>query len=230
MYAEYGEPEQEPVVRLDTQAASADPGVPSHAVNSAWLGVQSDQVTLEEAKLMLSDFGAAFRPGDMSRFESCTPLVLRPPEAFFEPTTPLTLSSDIWSAGCVIFELFAHRTLIDGFLSPQDEITAQQVELQGFMPQESWEKWEKRTKWYDEGGKPLSNECDRWSWERRFEQWVQYPRQRKKMKTMERDEWDALSKLLKWMLAWKPSDRPDIKRVLDSDWMMRWALSTYRKT
>ncbi|KPM42259.1 hypothetical protein AK830_g4294 [Neonectria ditissima] len=229
LYAQYGEPEQEPVVRLDTQAASTDPGVPSHAVSSAWLGVPSNKITLGQAKSTLSDFGVAFRPGDMSRFESYTPLVLRPPEAFFEPATPLTFSSDIWSVGCVIFELFAHRSLIDGFLAPQDEITAQQVELQGIMPHEWWGKWKKRTKWYDEAGNPLSNASDIWPWERRFEQWVQNPRQSRNMETIGEDEWDALLKLLKWMLAWRPNERPDVRRVLESDWMTRWALPAYQK-
>lgn len=230
LYAQYGEPEKEPVVRLDTQAASTDPGVPSYAVPSVWLGIPSHEISLGEAKLMLSDFGVAFRLDDKSRFKSYTPLVLRPPEAFFEPATPLTFASDIWSLGCVIFELLAHRSLIDGFLAPQDEITAQQVELQGLMPPEWWGKWEKRPKWYDEGGKPLSNASDIWTWERRFEQWVQDPRRsRNNMETIGEDERDALFQLLGRMLAWRPRERPDVKEVLEADWMTRWALPAYRK-
>lgn len=196
---------------------------------SVWLGAPSNEITLGEANLILSDFGVAFRPGDKSRFESYTPLILRPPEAFFEPATPLIFTSDTWSLGCVFFELLAHRSLIDGFLSPQDEITAQQVELQGLMPAEWWGKWEKRSKWYDEGGKPLSNTSDIWSWERRFEQWVQNPRQSRDMETISKDEREALFKLLGWMLAWRPSERPDVKRVLETDWMTRWALPAYQK-
>jgi serine/threonine protein kinase len=177
------------------------------------LGVPSNEITPGEAKLKLSDFGVAFRPGDKSRFESYTPLILRPPEAFFEPATPLAFVSDIWSLGCVIFELLAHRSLIDGFLASQDEITAQQVEMQGPLPPEWWRKWEKRPKWYDEAGKPLSNASDIWSWKRRFEQWVQNPRQSRGMETMSEDERDALLKLLRWMLAWRPSERPDINQT-----------------
>ena len=224
LYAQYGEPELEPVVRLDGLASSTDPGVPSHAVGPAWLGTPSDEIKPEEAKLILSDFGVAFRPADGARFESYTPLVFRPPEASFDPTSPLTMASDIWSLGCVIFELFAHRSLIDGFLAPQDEITAQQVHLQGPMPHEWWAKWEKRAKWFDDGGKSLSSASDIWSWERRFEQWVQSPRRARNMDTMSENEAYALLKLLRWMLAWKPGERPDAKKVLESDWMTRWAL------
>lgn len=193
------------------------------------MGVPSIDITLGDAKLMLSDFGVAFRPSDKSRFESYTPLVLRPPEAFFEPMTPLTYSSDVWSLGCVMFELLAHRSLIDGFLAPQDEIIAQQVELQGPMPSEWWGKWQKRPKWYDEAGRPLSDASDIWSWDRRFEQWVQNPRQARKMNTIAPDERDALFELLKRMLAWRPSDRPDIKEVLESKWIAGWALPAYQR-
>ena len=178
---------------------------------------------------MLNDFGVAFRPGERSRFESPTPLVLRPPEALFEPGSPLTFASDIWSLGCVIFELLAHRSLIDGFLASQDDVTAQQVELQGIMPPEWWAKWDERSKWYDEAGKPLSNAADIWPWERRFEQWVQSPRRSRNMETICEDERDALLRLLRWMLAWRPSERPDVKTVLETDWMMRWASPAYQK-
>ncbi|KJZ76578.1 hypothetical protein HIM_03914 [Hirsutella minnesotensis 3608] len=229
LYARYGKPVQEPVVCLDSKAASTDPGVPSYAVPAVCLGVPSHDIQLGEAKLILSDFGVAFRPGDESRFESYTPLVLRPPEAFFEPAKPLTLASDIWSLGCVIFELLAHRSLIDGILAPQDDITAQQVELHGPMPPEWWAKWEKRPKWYDEKGRPLSNPSDIWPWERRFNQWLQSPRQSRGMGTIGEDERDALFELLTWMLAWRPGERPDISKVLKTDWITRWALPAYQK-
>ncbi|OAA43646.1 protein kinase domain protein [Metarhizium rileyi] len=229
LYARYGQPKQEPVVRVDSKAAATDPAVPSYAVHSVWLGIPSDEIALGEAKLILSDFGTAFRPEDKSRFESYTPLVLRPPEAFFEPTTPLTFASDIWSLGCVIFELLAHRSLIDGIIAPQDDILAQQVHLQGPMPPAWWAKWEERPKWFDDEGRPLSDESDIWSWERRFEQWVQSPRQRRKIDMIGEDERNALLELLGCMLAWKPSERPDTSEVLKSDWMTRWAIPAYQK-
>lgn len=129
----------------------------------------------------------------------------------------------------MVFELLAHRPLIDGFLAPQDEITAQQVDLQGIMPPEWWEKWEKRPEWYDEAGNPLGNAADIWPWERRFDQWVQNPRESWDMGTMGGDERDALLKLLGWMLAWRPGERPGIMEVLGSSWMTRWPLPAYEK-
>ncbi|KAK1998223.1 kinase-like protein [Colletotrichum falcatum] len=203
LYAKIGAPEPEPIVRLDQTSTSA--GVPSYAVPAVWLGIASDEVTLKEAKLLLGDFGVAFRPSDKSRFESYTPLVIRPPEAFFEPTTPLSFASDIWSLGCTIFELLAHRSLIDGILTPQDEI-------------------------FDKEGRPLSNERDIWSWDRRFEQWVQEPRESCGMTVIDEEEKAALFELLHRMLAWRPRERPDAPEVLNMAWIKKWAIPAYEES
>ncbi|OHW99828.1 protein kinase domain-containing protein [Colletotrichum incanum] len=221
LYAKFGAPEPEPVIRLDGKPTSSTAGVPSYAVPPVWLGIASDEVTLNEAKLLLSDFGVAFRPSHKPRFESYTPLVIRPPEAFFEPTTPLSFASDIWSLGCTIFELLAHRSLIDGILTPQDEITVQQVHLQGSLPSEWWNSWEQRSEWFDDAGRPLSNERDIWTWDRRFEQWVQEPRQSCGMDVISEEEKAALFELLGWMLAWRPSERSNAEEVLGTVWMKR---------
>lgn len=217
-----------PVLLSDGAPPSA-PGVPTYAVPPVWLGIASNKILLKDARLLLSDFGVAFSPSDKACFESQTPLVIRPPEAFFEPTTPLSFPSDMWSLGCAIFELFAHRSLIDGILAPPGEITAQQVHLQGSLPSEWWNRWEERSKWFDEAGKALSNERDVWGWDRRFEQWIQEPRRSYGMKVICEEERAALLEMLHWMLAWQPDDRPTATQVLDTTWMKRWALPAYKQ-
>ncbi|KAM0210838.1 hypothetical protein ACHAPA_004652 [Fusarium lateritium] len=226
-YAKFGAPDPEPVMSINDIPIPTS-GVPSHAFPPVWLGIPSDELSLDEARLLLSDFGVTFRPGDESRFQSNAPLVVRPPESYFEPNTSLTLGSDIWSLGCLIFELFAHRSLIDGIIAPQDDITAQQVHLQGPLPHEWWNNWTERPKWFDAAGKPLSKERDIWSWDRRFEQWIQEPRQSLGMDSIDEEEKAAFLELLKWMLAWKPADRPTAQQVLDSIWIRHWALPAYK--
>ncbi|KAM0278422.1 hypothetical protein ACHAQH_005177 [Verticillium albo-atrum] len=228
LYTKLGAPERVSVERVDGAPTSSAPGVPMYAVPPVWLGIASDKLPLGEARLLLSDFGVAFRPEDKDRFESYTPLIYRPPEAFFQPKTPLNLASDIWSLGCVVFELFAHRSLIDGVIAPQDDITAQQVHLQGRMPDEWWESWEERPKWFDDAGKALSPEGDVFSWEKRFAEWVQETRQEFNTGVIPQAEFQALLALLKRMLAWKPEDRPTIAQVLDSDWARKWGLPAYQ--
>ncbi|SCV38973.1 related to dis1-suppressing protein kinase dsk1 [Fusarium fujikuroi] len=229
LYAKFGAPKLEPIVRLDGSVEPLPPGVPSHAVLPVWLGLPSDDISLCDAKLLLSDFGVAFRPADKTKYESNAPLVVRPPESYFEPTKPLTFKSDIWSLSCLIFELFAHRSLIDGIIAPQDDITAQQVHLQGIPPSEWWDKWDKRSKWFDSKGQALSNDRDIWSWDRRFRQWIQEPRKSEGMDTINSEEAVALLDLLKRMLAWKPEDRPQAQEILESGWVKEWALPAYNK-
>ncbi|KAG6183925.1 hypothetical protein E4U10_006627 [Claviceps purpurea] len=73
LYDRYGQPEKEPVIYLDPKAAPKDSSFPSYVVHPIWLGLPGNEVTLGDAKLMLSDFGVAFRPDDKSRFASHIP-------------------------------------------------------------------------------------------------------------------------------------------------------------
>jgi len=236
LYTEFGEPDPQPIVRLKDQtqpAASSSPtseaGVPSHAIPSIWLGILSDELPLNEAQLLLTDFGTAFRPSEKSRFQSYTPLVIRPPEAYFEPTTPLSFPSDMWSLGCIIFEILAHRSLIEGTLATQDYITAQQVNLQGRLPDEWWGKFENREKWFDEDGTSRMEESDVWGWDKKFDQHVQESWAYRGMEVMCQEEKEALLEMLQWMLKWRPSERPSADQVLETAWMRKWALPAYEE-
>ncbi|KAG6216399.1 hypothetical protein E4U34_005151 [Claviceps purpurea] len=76
LHERYGQPKKEPVVCLDLKAAtSTDASVPRYVVPAVWLGILSNEITLGEAKLILGDFGVAFRAGDKSRFKSHVPIV-----------------------------------------------------------------------------------------------------------------------------------------------------------
>lgn len=75
----------------------------------AWLGADADKIPLSESKLLLTDFGTAFYPAQESTLKSYAPLGVEPPEARFEPTTPLTFASDIWSLARGIWSIMGHR-------------------------------------------------------------------------------------------------------------------------
>ncbi|KAJ0135407.1 Uncharacterized protein HZ326_21574 [Fusarium oxysporum f. sp. albedinis] len=202
LYAKFGAPKLKPIARLDGSVEPLPTGVPYYAV----------------------------LPQIRQNASPNAPLVVRPPESYFEPTKPFTFESDIWSLSCLIFELFAHRSLIDGIIAPQDDITAQKVHLQGIPPPEWWDKWDKRSKWFDNKGQALSNEQDIWSWDRRFRQWIQEPRKSEGMETINSEEAAALLDLLKRVLAWKPENRPQAQQILESGWVKEWALPAYNKT
>jgi hypothetical protein len=74
LYEKYGSPVSEPIVRFDGQPLQ--PGVPSSAVPPIWLGKASEEFSPSEYRILLSDFGEAYRPLTEHRCGSHAPLVL----------------------------------------------------------------------------------------------------------------------------------------------------------
>jgi hypothetical protein len=77
LYEQYGEPVLEQVNRLDGQKLR--PGVSKYCIQPIWLGEASENITLPEARIILSDFGEAFCPAQEMKYESYTHLLIRPP-------------------------------------------------------------------------------------------------------------------------------------------------------
>ncbi|KAI9933897.1 hypothetical protein MW887_004969 [Aspergillus wentii] len=218
IYKKYGEPEFEPVNRLDGQKLPT--GVPEHGVVPIWLGEASENVTLLESRILLSDFGEAFSPAQEKKFESHAPLLIRPPEARFEPTKSLTSSSDIWSLACTIWDIIAQKTLFEGIMTDEDDMTCQQIGLLGPLP----------TEWQEKHGESIhqSKYLNR-SLEGHFEKTVQKARIRARMPSLGSEEQNALLSMFRSMLSFKPENRPSAQQVLESEWMVNWALPEYEK-
>ncbi|GAB1209820.1 hypothetical protein APSETT445_008605 [Aspergillus pseudonomiae] len=228
LYEQYGEPVLEPVNRLDGQ--KLPPGVPDYGVLPVWLGDASESVTLPEAKIRVSDFGEAFSPAKEKRFESRTPLLVRPPEARFEPNKPLPFPPDIWTLACTIWDIIAQRSLFEGFLTNEDDMTRQQIELLGPLPAEWWRKWEVGRVDFAKHGEPIDRpKSVNQSWEDHFETSVQRPRIEEGMPPLESRERDALLSMLRSMLSFRTEDRPSAQQVLESEWMVKWALPEFEK-
>ena len=49
------------------------------------------------------------------------------------------------------------------------------------------------------------------------------------MTALEASERDALSSLLRSMFSFRPEDRPSAQQILESEWMVKWALPEYEK-
>lgn len=166
LYREFGAPDPEPILRAGRKPLP--PGVPTHVFSPIWLGTASQNIPLSEAGILLTDFGVSFSPAQESRLKSYTPLEIRPPEARFEPTTPLSYASDIWSLACTMWAILDQRSLLDNFLFIPDDATGDQVDALGPLPSEWWNKWEGRLERFTEDGQPREGRSP-WTWDQRFE-------------------------------------------------------------
>ncbi|RAK83692.1 kinase-like protein [Aspergillus costaricaensis CBS 115574] len=119
LYEKYGEPYSEAVVRLDGKPLSLSNNIPARVFIPSWYGVRSNDITLGEEKILLSDFGESFNPHETARFSSKTLPLLQPPEARFS-NEPLSFPSDVWTLACTIWEIFGQRPLFEAFFATPD--------------------------------------------------------------------------------------------------------------
>ncbi|KAI6088054.1 kinase-like domain-containing protein [Hypoxylon rubiginosum] len=229
LYDEYGQPQAEPVTRVDGKRLP--PGVPSYGLSGIWLGECSEKITLQEAKIWVSDLGEAFRPSIENRYESITPVSGRPPEFLFKSGNQVSFSSDIWTLACSIWNILSQRPLFDDcFFPDEDDIMCQQIDFLGLsgLPNSWWDKWERRSKYFTETGEP-SHGREVLSWEYIFEEDIQKARGNEGYPQVSPAEKEAIFAMIRPMLTFKPEDRCTAAQVLQSKWMTEWALPEYQK-
>jgi serine/threonine-protein kinase SRPK3 len=216
------------VVRVDKQPITS-PSVPTYAYTPAWLGKPAEEVTLSEAKLILTDFGTAFSPAYETRLQSFTPRKTRLPETRFETATPLSYASDIWSLGCIIWEILGVRPFLDVFLPELDDVTANQIDALGPLPDEWWDAWDGKWKRLAANGQPTGDRQP-WTFDQRFEDAIQGPRRRKKLDTMDEKESKAFCGMTKDILRFRAGERLNAEHILRSQWITEWAMHDVQKT
>lgn len=236
------EPQTIPITRVDEKPLP--PNVPPEAVWPLSLdcGKEAQDFMLSDAhRLILSDFGEAFSPGRETRLgkECYTPLEMRAPEALFEPNLPLSYPSDIWALSTAIWEILGMKFIFSEWVS-RDELIAQQLDVLGLdhFPSTWRELWERPHS--DEGDfsmegiprRPTALNREVWPpLEEAFEQFVQ--KWRRKQETVcgvfDEDEARAILDLMRGMMRFRPEERLTINKVLQSEWMVKWALPSLQE-
>ncbi|KAI1109301.1 kinase-like protein [Nemania sp. NC0429] len=231
LFETFGSPRLEPVKIIGdrTEQPPLPIGIPSHIVIPAWFGARSEDVKLDEASVILADFGEAFKPLTEKRFHSNTPRTLRPPETTFAAEKPISFAVDIWTLACSIWTILGQRPLVDIFSFTDDYVTREQVDALGRLPEDWWTRWDARAKYFDSQGNLLDHTCPRRSLEVRFEDSIQLPRRKRGMESIGDEEKSALLSMLRAMLAFIPEERPTAASLLDCEWMVKWALPDLRE-
>ncbi|KAL5340599.1 kinase-like protein [Aspergillus crustosus] len=249
LYAKFNPPSHELIERVDGNPLP--PNVPPTAIIPIWLGKPSEDIAPHEASLLLTDFGEAYSPSMEQRLESHTPLALAPPETIFEPSQPLSFSSDIWTMGCAIWVLLGTRPLFENFFATRYHVTTEQIDVIGpeDFPKEWWEKWDARHHLFDfEGPLPQSSDLiDPTSEQKskppipkpkegryfsscvdRFEKEIQEPRREAGIEEIGDEERRAIMEMLRSMLRFRPETRVTAAEVLECEWVVRWGMEDYR--
>ncbi|KAH7174668.1 kinase-like domain-containing protein [Fusarium flagelliforme] len=226
LYEEYGPPDPEPMIRRDGKPLA--PGVPSHIFEPIWFGINNETITLPESRILIADFGTAFCPAEEDRFQSYTPLTYRPPEPYFEPKTPLSYPSDIWSLGCAIWEMSGGGGFLTAWLWDEVDAINEQVDRLGPLSPEWSDKWKRPPNKFGVDGVPLPTAPDQ-TWEGRFEETIQEYRRRKNVGAFDEDEIQAFQEMLKGMIVYRPGERLTAEQVLNTRWMREYALPEWEK-
>lgn len=228
LYEEYGEPETVSITRRDGK--QLPPNAPSKAVIPLYLWKNAEDFELPDTHVLLCDFGEAFAQDlDPRRGKDChTPLAMRPPEAQFEPEAPLLYSADIWSLAIAIWEILGMQPIFSTSFMSADELISQQIDVLGPLPSDWSMRWQERSQFFDSNGRPKEG---RYVWsgiELAFEGCVQEYR-RERGCEFDREEATAIIDLFRRMLVFRPEERPTIKEVLQSEWMVKWALPQLKR-
>lgn len=94
---------------------------------------------------------------------------------------------------------------------------------------EWWEKWDARSKYFNELGELTGYEAESRPWDNRIEDLIQELRRRDPDVQSFCEEMAALSAMLKAMMAFKPGERPTASELLEFEWMRKWALPELEK-
>lgn len=229
LHAQYGMPEMVPITQCSGEPLP--PNVPAKAVLPMFLEKSSEELTLPEAHILVSDFGEAFAPASEVRLgqDSHAPLHYRPPEAKFEPDTPLSYPSDIWSLATAIWDIIGGETIFGNAWVTEDEIASQYIDVLGPLPSDWWLKWQGRSQFFSEDGKSTEwHQRNKWPpLEQTFEGSVQGYREGDKIGAEEKV---AFLRLMRQMMAFRPNERLTADEVLRSEWMFKWALPDYERS
>jgi hypothetical protein len=227
---EYGEPESDPVQRIDGDPLP--PGVPPTAtIPLGNFGKEANEYTILDAHLFLSDIGEAYAPATERRLgRDChTPADFRPPEAHFEPHSPLTFSADIWSLATAIWDILGMQALFSSAFCTDEEVLCQMVDTLGPMPIDWLRRWEGGMEFFNEEGEPIASRHNWPKIEQAFEERVQNFRREDGVDVFCRDEAAAIVNMMRQMLRYRPEERLTVDQVLKSEWMEKWAYPDYKR-
>uniref|UniRef100_A0A060TED6 non-specific serine/threonine protein kinase n=1 Tax=Blastobotrys adeninivorans TaxID=409370 RepID=A0A060TED6_BLAAD len=180
-------------------------------------------ITMENGKmhLKLTDFNACFRAGaPEDAVGGSAPAHMRAPEQIMSDVYEMTEAVDIWTLGCVLFELLTGHQLFKFSRSKSKEVDDEHlIEMNavvGTLPQEITSKWKPTTFYAQVVGEhghitPPPDFKPTPILEAHFDSL--------KPAAMDDDEAAQVKKLLRSMFQYDPKNRPSVAELLHDPWI-----------
>ncbi|VUC36442.1 unnamed protein product [Clonostachys rosea] len=198
-----GQPQTGAVKRMDGKAL--DNNIPYHIVRPARF--QNARFLLSHnPSIRIIDFGEAFLKNRAPRTLH-TPLALRPPEAIFGDI--LSQRVDLWSAGCLIFELVTGQPPFDTVMLTTPILVQQMMEFATDVLPPRWElKW-----------KAMAENLSREEESLTLHQWLEEVYfDGNKHPEFSVEDIAKVAELISKMLRFEPSKRATASQLLTHDW------------
>ncbi|KAJ5772948.1 hypothetical protein N7457_007844 [Penicillium paradoxum] len=198
-----GKPELGLVRRLDGQGLEAN--VPSYMVKPTPYPTQSWD---SAQSIKIIDFGESFLRTTIPQTLH-TPLPVRAPEVIFEDR--IDYQVDLWSMGCMLFELFTGQPPFDTFMITRAILVAQMREMASDdLPARWQQKWNEMNTGDDTNTESTGHNLQEWLEEVYFDG-CQSP-------DLTRDDILKLGQIIGRLLKFEPSARASAREILDDPW------------
>ncbi|KAJ5240623.1 uncharacterized protein N7469_002214 [Penicillium citrinum] len=196
-----GKPEIGHVRRRDGNIL--EPGIPNYVVKPT-----SHQNLLQNSAptIKIIDFGQSFSPTAVPQTLH-TPLAVRAPEVLFQDTIDYRV--DLWSMGCMLFELFVGQPPFDTFLLTPRILIGQMCEM---ASDDLPKRWQESFDTMNEGTSDEDTALDLQKWLE--EVYFGGPHNN----DLTRDDISRLGLIIGKLLYFEPSARASTRQILDDPW------------
>ncbi|KAF2676241.1 kinase domain-containing protein [Lentithecium fluviatile CBS 122367] len=151
IYETMGQPVKHMVWRLDGDPRGDN--APEYTVQVG--NVAALDARLATDRIVLVDFGEAFYHEERPK-KIVTPAPFASPEIVFG--TEITPAHDQWAFACILYEIAADHSLFKMIFGWFNDTLKDQVAMLGKPPQDAWERWDGRTKYFHHDGTPKEAE------------------------------------------------------------------------
>ncbi|KAL8912724.1 MAG: hypothetical protein Q9172_007454 [Xanthocarpia lactea] len=163
----------------------------------------------------------AFISDNVSK-DPITPVGLRSPELILK--APFDQSIDIWSFGCLVYELLAGTPLFavmhmggQDMDDCDDDHLLQMTDIMGPLPEHLFSRWSRSSKYFNDNGELFNSMIDGPPKIIRFGPLEDQFRKHKSNEIAEEEEGLVLD-LLRYVLRYEPKERPSAEDVLKHAW------------